>query len=339
MQSGISNEILEKAPLILGEVQKAKSILLHCHPGPDPDSVGSALAMKFALEQLGKKVTVIRGDSDIPEAFMHFPGAQDIAKKNFFEVDLNEFELFIAQDAGSIEMISRKGAVEFSPSLKVVVIDHHRTNTKYGSINLVDSSYPATAQMLFDVFSVWNIKITPEIAKNIFIGMYTDTGGFKYEGTSPRTFEIVSHLMTIAPDMLKMVSVMENSDTPGFIAFKGLAFSAVQEFCDGKMALSLVSHDMIMKDSRITDEISSSPISASLRLVKKWGIVGTLVEFEPNVIKISFRTNKADVYDLTKLVIAFGGGGHKAAAGATLLMSLEEARDLVVSKAKELYNL
>src|SRR3954463_13074656 len=107
MLDPISPLIQEKAPVILAEIEKASSILLHCHPSPDPDSVGSALAMKFALEQLGKKVTVIRGDSEIPQAFMHFPGAGDIQSKSFGEVDLKNFDLFIIQDSGSPEMISR----------------------------------------------------------------------------------------------------------------------------------------------------------------------------------------------------------------------------------------
>src|SRR4051812_38019854 len=115
----VSATIKEQAPIILAEIKKAKSILLHCHPSPDPDSVGSALAMKFALEGLGKKVTVIKGDSDIPEAFNHFPGALEIMAKNFFEIDLSQFDIFIVQDSASIEMISRRGKIEFLPSLKV----------------------------------------------------------------------------------------------------------------------------------------------------------------------------------------------------------------------------
>src|SRR5882724_10069578 len=107
MASDISPIIKEKAPIILAEIKKAKSILLHCHPLPDPDSVGSALAMKFALEQMGKKVTFIRGDSEIPRGFMHFPGAKEIVNKNFSEVDLQEFDLLISLDSGSKNMISQ----------------------------------------------------------------------------------------------------------------------------------------------------------------------------------------------------------------------------------------
>jgi phosphoesterase RecJ-like protein len=77
------NALKVAAPKILELIKASNSILLHCHIFPDCDSIGSALAMKFALEQLGKKVTVIRGDSAIPEVFAKLPGAGEIVPKNF----------------------------------------------------------------------------------------------------------------------------------------------------------------------------------------------------------------------------------------------------------------
>ena len=137
-------QIIEKAPAILTAINKATKVLLHCHPSPDPDSVGSALAMKFALGQLGKTSVVISGDSPIPEAFKHFPGAEEIERKNFLEVNLSEFDLFIVLDSASLGMISRRGEIKFPESLDVVVIDHHRSNEGFGRINLIEPSSPAT---------------------------------------------------------------------------------------------------------------------------------------------------------------------------------------------------
>jgi len=89
MSIEISSELKEKVPLILAEINKAESVLLYCHPSPDPDSVCSALAMKLVLQQLGKKTAIIKGDSEIPEAFMHFPGAKEIIMKSYWEIDPN----------------------------------------------------------------------------------------------------------------------------------------------------------------------------------------------------------------------------------------------------------
>src|ERR1035437_290287 len=174
--------VKKEAPKIFAAIKAANNILLHCHPSPDPDSVGSALAMKFALESLGKKATVIRGDSEIPQAFMHFPGADSIVPKNFFEVDLKEFDLFIIQDTGNLDRVSHLGEMKIPSSLPTIVIDHHISNHGFGTlVNLVDVSYPSTSLILFDLFKVWNIRITEDIAGDLFIGAYTDTGGFRYE--------------------------------------------------------------------------------------------------------------------------------------------------------------
>lgn len=338
MSYEISPLVKEKAPLILAEIKKAKSILLHCHPSPDPDSVCSALAMKFALEQLGKKATVINGDSDIPEAFMHFPVAKEIIQKNFFEIDLKDFDLFIVQDSSKAEMVSKIKQVEFPANLKVIVIDHHNSNVGFGLINLIESSYPATAQVLYEVFKLWNIIINPEIAANLLMGIYTDTGGFKYTGTTSRTFQIAAELVELVPDFPKLISKMENSNTLSDLIFQGKALSSIDTFLNEKLALSLVPYSLI-ENTKIDDKnVSAGSISSILRTMGEYEIVGACIESAPNKVKVSFRSKDGNKYDVSKLAVALGGGGHKAAAGVNLNMSLDDAKKLVVSKIKELYN-
>lgn len=335
----VSPLIKEKAPLILAEIQKAKSILLHCHPSPDPDSVGSVLAMKFALEQMGKKATVIRGDSEIPAGFMHFPGAGEILPKNLFEVDLKEFDLFIILDSGSLTQISRVHPIELPFAVRTVVIDHHISNTGFANINLVDSSYPAVCQILFELFDLWRVKLTPEIASNLFIGIYTDTGGFKYESTTKKTFAIAAKLLEFIPNFSKLISDMENSNTLEDLAFKALALGSIQTLCDGKLGLAIVSNEALRAKNIPADKVSTAFVTYELRSVAAWAVSGILTEVEPNKIKMNFRSKDGNKYDVSKLASAFNGGGHKAASGATMEGSLEDVRGSVVAKVKELYNL
>lgn len=335
----ISPIIREKAPIILAEIQKAKSVLLHCHPSPDPDSVGSALAMKFALEQMGKKVTVIKGDSEIPQAFMHFPGAGEIVQKNFFEVDLKEFDLFIIVDSASPEQVSRFKPMNFPLPIRTIVIDHHRTNAGFADVNLIEPDYPATGQILFELLSLLNVELTKDIASNLFIALYTDSGGLKYESTTPKTFIIGSKLAEIVPDFSSLVSRMENSRSPSEIRMQGLALSSIETFLNGKLALSLVSADMIKEKNIPVKYARAGEVSPILNSVSDWEISGVLLAVDQNKVRASFRTHGQNNYDVSKLAAAFGGGGHRCAAGATLIMPLEEAKKLVVSKAKELYDL
>lgn len=340
MTSKISPIIKAQAHHILVEIKKAKSILLHCHPSPDPDSVSSALAMKFALENLGKKATVIKGDSDIPQAFMHFPGAKDIVQKNFFELDLKEFDLFIILDSSKLDRVSQLKPIVIPEHMTTVNIDHHATNDSFGDVNLVESKYPATSQILFDLFTLWGVDPSPEIAANLFMGIYTDTGGLKYRGVTVRTFEIGAQLVKTYPAFPELISDMENSNTPATLAFEGLALNSIETFLDGKLVIASVTFAAMKEKGIEHADIGTSMISPLLRTVIGWDVDVALVEAEPGIIKVGLRTRDMDKYDVSKLAVALGGGGHKAAAGAILkVKDMNEAKKIVVAKVKELYNL
>lgn len=335
----IGHEVRKYSDVILHEVKLADSILLHCHPSPDPDSVGSALAMKFVLESMGKKVTVIAGDSEIPKGFMHFPGAEDIVKKNIFEVDIKAFDLFISVDAASLEQISKKGKVTVSESIKVINIDHHATNTRFGAINLVETSYPACAQVLYELFLEWRVKMTREIAENLFMGIYTDTVEFRTPLTTPKTLLIASKLMENISGVEALLSRMENSETKEHVKYVGLMLNSTEAYFDNKIAISSIDLETLNRHAITRNDISGHHISALMRSVADWEVLIAMTEVEPNKIKVSTRSKDANKYDVSKLAEALGGGGHKAAAGILMLMSLEEAKKMLISKAKELFKL
>lgn len=335
----MNSQIKEKASLILAEIKKAKSVLLHCHPSPDPDSVGSALAMKFAIEQLGGKATVIKGDSEIPQAFMHFSGADQILMKSFWEIDPSEYDLFIIVDSALSGVSRLKPITELPSSMMVINIDHHKTNKGDGKINIVEPSYPAVAQLLYDLFIEMGIKITHEIAGNLFMGIYSDTGGFKYEGVNSETFTIASELIKINQQISKDIEKMENSNSISDLIFRGLAFVRTESLPLEKILMSVVPRSVIDENNIPDTSLSAGLISPELKTVAGYNIYVILIEARPNRIRASFRTSNSEKFDVAKLAGALGGGGHKAAAGAVLDMPLEDAKALVVSKAKELYNL
>jgi phosphoesterase RecJ-like protein len=350
----MTENIKTAAPKILEIIQASKNILLYCHPAPDPDSVGSALAMKFALEQLGKKATVIRGDGPMPEtAFSSFPGFADIVPKNFLEITASAtgsaspdgsvtsapFDLFIVQDAGSLDRVSALGKVVIPPGMKTIVIDHHISsvvkNVGFGSeCNLIEPSYPATALILFDLFKMWNIRLTPDIAANLFIGMYTDTGGFKYASVTSNVFAAAAELTAVYPDFHKIIFSMENMRQPAELTFEGLAFLNIKTFFDGRLAMAAVSHEDMAKHSISAADTSSSLIANIVKSVVGWDIGACLVEKTHGNVYVSFRTRDSEKYDLSLLASSLGGGGHKAAAAAVVLGTIEEVMNKVVDAAR-----
>lgn len=335
----ISSIIREKAPIILAEIQKAKSVLLHCHPLPDPDSTGSALAMKCVIEQMGKIAEVIKGDSEIPHGFMHFPKANNILMKSFAEVDLNQFDLFISLDSGSRNMVSQEKPPAFPLPIKTIVIDHHATNDHYGEINLVDASSPATAFIIFQLLKLWNITITYDIALNLFMGIYTDTGGFKYALTDHRVIAAAAELAKVAPDFTEAIFGMENDQVKEALFYQALALNSIETFFGDSLAISSVSNSDLVKRNIPEKCIMGVGVANILISVSGWNIGVSMVERRPEVVKISCRTRDSKIYDVSKLAEALGGGGHRAAAAAVLYTSLSDAKKMVVEKAKELYNL
>lgn len=337
--SEISPLIREQAPLILAEIQKAQSILLHCHPSPDPDSVCSALAMKYACEQLGKKATIIRGDATVlSEGFMRFPGVDAIVGKSFSEVDLSEYDLFISLDSGSPDRVSAKQPPSFPLSIRSINIDHHKSNTLFGDINLVDMC-TSTTVILYQLFSLWKVEITHDIAINLFMGLYTDSGGLKYYPVDYRVFQIATELVKIAPDFVDIIFHMENSQNREAIYFERLALDSIETFLDENIVMASISLKQL-EDNHIQLDSIHTDIPNKLKSVAGWNIGMILVEREPGIVKVSMRSRDMHKFDVSKLAVELGGGGHRAAAGIRFSgVTLEEAKEKIVSKAKELYNL
>ncbi len=330
-------ELTQPAKQIWSLIQAADSILLHLHPGPDPDSVGSSLAMYHILSAAGKKVTLIKGDSDLPADFSLLPGFEHIVKNNFFELDLDAYDLFLILDSASLGMVSKVAEVSFPEKLKTVVIDHHISNRGFGDINLIDSSAPATAAVLYNLFTIWPVEITPSVALCLFVGLYGDTGGFRHPGTTEQTFLIAAKLVAICPDFPKVLSELGAQNTPGQIKFRSLAYSLVEVLGIGRVALIAVDHKQLLNNNLTRDDAENQELPNNLISVKDWLIGISLLEKEPNETYISFRSRAADSYNVSKVAERIGGGGHPPAAGALFRGSATEAKRVVEQALRDVY--
>ncbi len=328
------NEAIEQA---LDLIKNSHKILIHLHPSPDGDSVGSALSMKQALKQFGKEATVISGDSHPPKLFSMLPGFDEIKDQTFLDTDLSTFDLFIALDSSNTDQITKKGEVVFPSNLKVLVIDHHKSNTKYGTINIVDASSPANCQILAEIYQQWGIEMTPEIAICLLVGIYTDSR-FRYEGTSSKTFEITGKLVSLYPEFHKVFFELENNLSAKRVYLMGIALSQIETFYDDKVAIAIVSQADLQQKNILPEDIENNEISNILRSVTGWEIDISLIELEPGTWNASFRTRDAGKYDVSKVAVALGGGGHKAAAGARIEGNLTEVKDKLLDQIRQLYS-
>ncbi len=334
----MSEKVHQLAPQILETIKQSNSILLHLHPSPDGDSAGGALGLMHILQAMGKKATVIGGDSKLPINLQILPGADQIILKNYGETDLSKFDLFIIMDSSTKEMVSRLEEVKFPDHLKTIVIDHHSSNLGFGQLNLVDSNYPANAQLIFDVVSNWGVEISKEAAACLLVGIYSDSL-FKFSGVTSETFEAASALAKINPDFPKLIAKMEATKEPAQLRFEALALNSIQNYFDDKVAIIEIPYHKLKElkiDSQYTEK---SGMSSHLIEVVGWEIGISFVEKEPNMIAISMRTQDSEKYDLSKLATSIGGGGHKGAAGAMLTKPFEESKkELLAAIEKTLFS-
>lgn len=335
----MTDELKNMAPTILETIKKSSKILLHCHPYPDPDSIGSVLAMTAALKKMGKDVTSIIGDSDFPQNLINLPHHDWIQSKNYTQINPKEFDLFIILDSSSPSQVSQLIEIIFPQSMNTVVIDNHATNLKYGRINLVEPTYSSTSQILYDLFVLWKIKIDTDIAICLFMGLFADTGGFKYPNTTPETLRVASELTKVYPNYHKLVFDLENSRKPIEIEMLGLAFSSIEKHFSNNVVFSLIPYEEITKRGISKKQAMEGLAGNFLRSVLGWNLVASLVEAELNVVTVSLRTRDENKFDVSKIAKAVGknGGGHKGAAGTTIYESFNVAKKMLLDTIVKAY--
>ena len=331
-------DIKVAAPLIRAEIEGAQNILRHLHPKPDSNSIGSTLAMTEWLSSLGKTVTLIQGDSAVPVAFSILPGVNSIVPKIFFEVDLNKFDLFLIQDTGALNQISKKGEVIFPNTLKTIIIDHHPSNTGFADVNLITSNYPATAQILYDLFKLWSVKIIPSMAVYLLIGLHGDTGGFIHPGINPGTFSAAANLLAIAPNYSRAVSELGNNREPEEIKFEAMMLANHETYFKNKLRLASISAKQMTKAGIEAKHTEGGWVSISLRSIRGCQIAGTLIEFTPGFCRVSLRRRDGEKYDVSKITGRLNGGGHKAAAGGSINKPFAEAKQELIKTILEVYS-
>lgn len=318
-------------------ISKSSKILLTLHPSPDGDSVGSCLALYHFLKSQNKKVSLIKGDSRIPQYLSSLPGFENIIEKNISEIDLNNFDLFIALDASSLSQITKSENFLFPEHLRVINIDHHASNTRFGTNNIVDNDSPATSQIIADYIFDHNKMFTYDQAACLLLGLYTDSGGYKYPPTSSKTFFLASKLAAVCPDYHRYIYEIENNDDSQRLKLIGFLYTNVKTYFDGKVAISTISLKQLEKLNINPADIGGIEVANQLKAVVGWEIGITMIETSKKQIKISMRKRR-NSFDVSKIAVNTKlGGGHSAAAGATLPYSLPKAKKYLLNIIKQTY--
>lgn len=321
--SPVSGRFALVAEQILSRVRGAKNILLHCHPSPDGDSVGSALALMHVLNNLGKSVTVVQGDSLLPASFRVLPGAERILPLRVDQVDLTAHDLFIALDSAGPEQISRTRGRDILSQVSTVVIDHHVANGGYGEINLIVPTCGATAEVLFHLFQAWGCSVNAAVATCLLVGIHSDTA-LKFPGTTPQTFLLGAELLSRAPGALEVVRDLERNVTPQQLNFVSLGLSNTSWHFGGRVALSSVSYSEIAARNFSPPDLVTREVVALLQRTEGCSLAVAACEFEPGAVKASLRSIGHPSALAVVQSLDPSSGGHAQASGIVLKGPLPE---------------
>lgn len=306
--------------IILNLFKNCSDVLIISHTRPDGDTIGSSLALKQILTNLGKKADVTC-DSLIPEKYLFLQGAENYVLCK----DVNKkYSLYVFMDCASLGQTG-EGCVFLSSKNVTLNIDHHISNDGYAKHNYV-CNYASCCEVLYSIVKKLNLPLDEYTANCLLLGMVTDTGNFSHNNTTSQTLNYSAELMEKGANLYKINQEMFKNQSPERSKLFLKIMSGMKFYHEGKLAIIKISKADLQAfnlDTSVTEGFIDYPMG-----IKGVEIGVSIMETKDKCYKISFRSRgKADV---NKLASTFGGGGHVCASGAMLHGYLEDVEEKLV---------
>ncbi len=309
---------------VIKKIKNSNDILLLVHPKPDGDAIGSIVAMGKGLKKLGKNVDYFV-DSNIE------PKLNIFDEIKYFNKDIQDhYNTVITLDASTPDYVVTP---ENMPSYEdLVVIDHHKSNEKFGDYNFVEIT-GACGELVYLILKELGVELDSEMEEALFTALSSDTGSFQFSNTTKQTHEIAAELYhkdtNFAP-LSKRLHSLKNKDQ---LALYAHAINSMKSFDDGEIVFLELPYDVIEEHggiNNLTDDISN--IGTNLDSSK----VSVLIkEQEPDKFRISIRSKSPYDIDVSKVAVKFGGGGHFRAAGASFEGSIEDLEKKLLEELRK----
>lgn len=294
------------------------SWLIVTHERPDGDALGSGLAMAHILTALGCEWTFLVGEV-VPERFQFLPLYERILPLE--AVNDRPFDHVVAVDCADdyrFHLVSDA----IAPDAIILNIDHHQTNPRYGAVSCVDPDAAATCEIIYHIAQELRIPIATDLAKCLYTGILTDTGGFSYPNTTRAVHQIAAELLECGVQPYDIAEPALEARTWAQMLLLQHALRDMTISADGRYAFISVNRDMLSEAGASEDDVEGLVAFArSVETVE----VGVLLRERPDgLVKASLRSKR--LVDVARIAQRFGGGGHARAAGCVLDGPLSLAR-------------
>ena len=300
-------------------IAQARRIVLLAHEKPDPDALGSALGLAWALTPLGKQCVVACADP-APANYTFLPGREEIVT----ELPDTDFDLVIALDAGEL---SRYGALywnhrAFFDSATLLNFDHHVTSQGIGACAIIDVASAATAELLTIFLLHRGVAIGPEAAICLLAGIITDTRAFEFDATTDRTLAAGAYLVASGATPESIIKPMYRLKPLAKGRLWGRALQSLTSAAEGRIIWASIRQRDFAATGATPDMDDGLP--AYLLDTEGVALAALFRESADGVTRVSLRG--VAPYDAAAICAQFGGGGHVRAAGCTLRMGIDEAQ-------------
>ncbi len=299
-------------------LDSAEEVALVCHVNPDADAIGSMLGLACFLAGRGKRVAATwpNGPATAPRWAEALPGREhlvapgDLPKAPPVLVTLDAAD--VGRLAGLAHLVERAGTV--------VCIDHHRTNSGFGTVNLIDPEASATAELVFRLVERMGGDLTPDVATSLYAGLVTDTGRFQFESATPEVLRIAARLREQPFDHARLVQALYEDNRLPYLRLLGTVLTRAEHVPEASLVWGYVTRQDL-EEAGVSIEETDDVIDV-LRTARESDVAAALKEQRDGGFKVSLRS-RGDT-DVAAVAEGFGGGGHRLAAGYTSKAPLAE---------------
>jgi bifunctional oligoribonuclease and PAP phosphatase NrnA len=290
-------------------ITAAGQVALACHVAPDGDALGSMLALHHVLRGAGRdSVAGFAGTQVTGPHYRELPGLELLTDPLDYP---SEPEVMVTLDCGSLGRLGDL-AINAKAAKELVVVDHHLSNTGFGSIHLVDPTAAASAVVVARLIDALGLPLNHDAAVCLYAGLVCDTGRFQYESTTTEAFELARRLLEFDVPVARLNRMLFEEHRLAYLRLVGTVLSRAEMVVDKSFIWAAITEaDLAAHD--VTLEETEGLIDF-LRQAKEAEVSCVLKEVEGHV-RVSLRS-LGDV-DVSAVAALFGGGGHRFAAGFT----------------------
>ena len=288
---------------IIEKINKAERIGIFGHVNPDGDSLGSTHSLKIVLEEMGKTADVFLSGNIEPCVMELICGAEEA------RLCPKECDLLVALDCADADRLG-EWKDEFVSHPNTAAIDHHITHKSFADETVV-RDISSACEVVYGMYREMGIKLSMDAATNLYIGLSTDTGNFKYSCTSGETHRIAAELIEMGVDFCGIAKKIFDTYTKEYLALQDRAINRLKFYCGGRVSvLTLLEQDF--KECGIDEASASSIVVLPAKIA---GVeVGVYIRNRASdEYKVSLRS--VSYVDVAEIAAHFGGGGHIRAAG------------------------